>query len=104
MLAETVTGYIGQILDECELDGKAIKLLTELYNEALMEMRTDELEHLNNLLQEKHGEDITVKICSYEEDDGSTKYYHTSAKYGNSNSYNTPQEAYKAADAYLCSL
>ena len=35
MVAEMVTGYIGQVLDECELDGKAIKLLTELYNEAL---------------------------------------------------------------------
>ena len=104
MLAETVTGYIGQVLDECELDGKAIKLLTELYNEALMEMRIDELESLNKLLQAKHGEDITVKIHSYEEDDGSIKYYYTSAKYQNSNSYDTPKEAYKAADAYLCSL
>ena len=38
MNAETVTGYVGQILDECEVDGKAIELLMELYNEALEEI------------------------------------------------------------------
>ena len=38
MNAETVTGYVGQILDERELDAKAIKLLMELYNEALEEL------------------------------------------------------------------
>lgn len=38
MYPEMVTGTIGQVLDECELDGKAIELLTELYNEALKEM------------------------------------------------------------------
>lgn len=64
----------------------------------------DELEYLNRKLQEKHGEDITVKICSYKEDDGSIKYYYTSAKYGESDSFNTPEAAYKAADAYLYNL
>ena len=38
MYAETVTGYIGQILDECDIDEKARELLTELYNEALEEL------------------------------------------------------------------
>lgn len=38
MLEETVTGYIGQILDECEIDEKARELLAELYREALEEM------------------------------------------------------------------
>ena len=42
MCAETVTGYIGQVLDECELDTKAIKLLSELYNEALKELEGDD--------------------------------------------------------------
>ena len=36
--AETVTGYVGQILDECEIDEKARKLLTELYSIALKEL------------------------------------------------------------------
>ena len=59
-----------------------------------------ELEHFNKLLQEKHGEDITVKICSYEEDDGSTKYYY-STRYSDSDSYDTAKEAYQEADKYL---
>ena len=48
MLAETVTGYVGQILDECELDGRAIKLLTELYNEALEEINGKEMIQWNS--------------------------------------------------------
>lgn len=42
MYAETVTGYVGQILDECEIDEKARELLTELYNEALVELNNEE--------------------------------------------------------------
>ena len=42
MYAETVTGFVGQILDECEIDEKARKLLTELYNEALVELNNEE--------------------------------------------------------------
>ena len=42
MYAETVTGYVGQILDECEIDEKARTLLTELYNEALEELNSEE--------------------------------------------------------------
>ena len=30
--AEIVTGYVGQILDECEVDGHAIQLLQKLYD------------------------------------------------------------------------
>ena len=42
MYAETVTGYVGQILDECEIDEKARELLMELYNEALEELNSKE--------------------------------------------------------------
>ena len=42
MYAETVTGFVGQILDECEIDEKASDLLTELYNEALAELNGEE--------------------------------------------------------------
>ena len=42
MYAETVTGFVGQILDECKIDEKARELLTELYNEALKELETEE--------------------------------------------------------------
>lgn len=41
MYAETVTGFVGQILDECEIDEKARELLTELYNEALAELNEE---------------------------------------------------------------
>lgn len=40
--AEIVTGYVGQILDECEIDEKARNLLMELYNEALKELELGE--------------------------------------------------------------
>jgi len=35
LLPEYVTGYIGQIIDECEVDNKALVLLEELYGIAL---------------------------------------------------------------------
>lgn len=38
MYADTVTGFIGQVLEECEIDEKARELLTELYNEAYQEL------------------------------------------------------------------
>lgn len=41
MYAETVTGYVGQILDECEIDESARVLLMELYNEALEELNKE---------------------------------------------------------------
>lgn len=41
MYAKTVTGYVGQILDECEIDEKARALLMELYNEALAELNKE---------------------------------------------------------------
>jgi hypothetical protein len=43
MYAEMVTGFVGQILDECEIDEKARALLMELYNEALNEMEMGEV-------------------------------------------------------------
>ena len=35
---ELVTGIVGQILDECILDGRARKLLDELYQSACQEV------------------------------------------------------------------
>ena len=39
MNAETVSGYVGQVLDECLLDAKAYRLLVDLYNKALEESK-----------------------------------------------------------------
>ena len=44
--AEIVTGYVGQILDECEVDGHAIQLLQKLYDiakKSLMERYEEEI-------------------------------------------------------------
>ena len=38
LTAELVTGYIGQVVDECEIDEKARKLLMILYEVALNEI------------------------------------------------------------------
>ena len=43
MNAEIVTGYIGQVFDECEVDGKALSLLQELYDIANEESETDSI-------------------------------------------------------------
>lgn len=44
MLAETVTGYVGQVLDECDIDGHAHELLHELYDIAYKELTGEEEE------------------------------------------------------------
>lgn len=59
------------------------------------------LEKYNAMLREIYGENITVKIKSYIEDDGNEYYYYTSKKYGDSDAYETVEEAYKEADIYL---
>ena len=59
------------------------------------------LDRYNAMLRKTHGKNITVQIKSYIEDDDSEWYYYTSAKYGDSNAYETIEEAYKEADSYL---
>ena len=59
------------------------------------------LNRYNDMLRKTHGENITVEIKSYIEDDDSEWYYYTSTKYGDSNAYETIEEAYKEADDYL---
>lgn len=36
--ADTITGYVGQVLEECDIDNKACTLLTELYNIAVAKL------------------------------------------------------------------
>ena len=55
----------------------------------------------NEMLKKDYGQDITVQIKSYVEDDGSVFYYYTSARYGDSDAYATIIEAYDAACLYL---
>lgn len=62
---------------------------------------TDLLRFFNAKLRNKYGQKITVKLHSYEEDDGSIWFYYTSAKYGDSDAYPTASEAYHEADDYL---
>ena len=55
----------------------------------------------NKMLKERHGKNITVEIKSYVEDDDSIWYYYTSARYGDSDGFQTVKEAYDDADLYL---
>lgn len=59
------------------------------------------LEKYNKMLKAEYGENITVEIKSYIEDDDSELYYYTSAKHGNSDAYETVEEAYKNVCLYL---
>lgn len=59
------------------------------------------LEKYNLMLKADFGENITVQIKSYIEDDGSEWYYYTSSRYGDSDAYETAEEAYAAAAIYL---
>lgn len=54
----------------------------------------------NQKLKDEYG-DVTVEIKSYIEDDGSTYYYYTSARYGDSDAFETIEEAYSDACIYL---
>ena len=62
------------------------------------------LEKYNSMLKEMYGQNITVQIKSYIEDDGNTWFYFTSVRYGDSDAYASIEEAYKQADMYLKSL
>ena len=60
------------------------------------------LDKYNAMLKEEYGKDITVKLTSYIEDDGSEWYRYTSARYGDSdNAFETIEEAYSDACLYL---
>ena len=62
----------------------------------------DELvEFFNAKLRDDFGEDITVKICSYEECDGSTQFYYTTTRNGDIYGFETATQAYSDAGIYL---
>ena len=62
----------------------------------------DDILHMyNKMLREEYGEGVTVEIKSYEEDDGTTWFYYTSARYGDSYAFETAKEAYDDACIYL---
>ena len=60
------------------------------------------LEKYNAMLKEHYGRSITVELISrIDEDDGSEWFYYTSARYGESDGFETLKEAYDAACLYL---
>ena len=71
----------------------------------MMFVRTREkfttIEECNDALRMTHGKDITVQIKSYVEDDDSIWYYYASARYGDSDAYETLEAAYENANDYL---
>ena len=61
----------------------------------------NEIKKYNDMLKKEYGEDITVKIKNYIEDDGSKVYYFSSVLNGDSESFETVREAYDYACMYL---
>lgn len=58
------------------------------------------VEHYNQKLREKYGKSIKVEIISCHDDDDEV-YYAYQNKFGVSDVYDTPEQAYEAADDYL---
>ena len=61
----------------------------------------NEIDKYNKMLKEEYGEDITVEIKNYINDDGSKVYYFSSALNENSGGFETVREAYDYACMYL---
>ena len=62
-----------------------------------------EVELYNKKLQERHGKSIKVEIISCCDDDDEVYYAYTN-KFGVSDVYKTPEQAYEAADDYLTNI
>lgn len=62
---------------------------------------TNEIEKYNKMLKEEYGENITVEIKSNTDDDGSEYYYYISAYKGDSDDFETIEDAYNDACIYL---
>lgn len=62
------------------------------------------IDKYNELLREEFGMDIAVQIKSNSEDDDSIRFLFTSAKYGDSYSYDTAEKTYSEARKYLLSF
>lgn len=103
-----ITGVLGVWLAgdfDYEVPSEVIRLLEKVYQICIKEYEINhDIEKYNDMLKEKYGENITVKIKSYIEDDGSRWYYFISTKYGESDSFETIEKAYEQADIYLDSL
>lgn len=61
------------------------------------------VEFYNKKLQERHGKSIRVEIISCCDDDDKMYFAYTT-KFGVSNVYETPGQAYEAADDYLTNI
>ena len=59
------------------------------------------IEQYNEKLRSDYGENITVQIKKHIEDDDNVFYYYTSARYEDSDFFETIKEAYDAACLYL---
>lgn len=61
------------------------------------------VEQYNEKLRARHGGSINVQIISCHDDDDNMYYAYTT-KFGVSNVYETPEQAYYAADDYLSNI
>ena len=76
-----------------------------IWKTAIKQMKRLAMKHLlreyNEMLRKTHGKGITVQLRTVIDNDGEAYYYYTSSKYGDSDNYDTPEEAYEAANEYL---
>lgn len=108
-----IADYIDIVAYEFEGDVEAFSADTELetiqfkgsWKTAIKKMKQLAMKHVlreyEEMLRKTHGESITVYLKSVIDDDGEAYYYYVCAKYGESDNYDTPEEAYKEADDYL---
>ena len=59
------------------------------------------VEQYNEKLRARHGNSIKVKIISCHDDDDDNMYYAYTTKFGVSDTYETSEQAYEAANDYL---
>lgn len=102
-----ITGTIGEWLDidfDSEVPNEVIELLKKAYEFSVNKMDNKDkviIDKYNFMLKKRYGKNITVEIKSYIDDDKNIQYYYTSARYDNSDVYETIEEAYDKACIYL---
>lgn len=101
---DDITETLGVWLD-MDIDGlvpyKCIELLEKAYKIAVEQLEViSMMDKYNKMLKAEYGENITVEIKGGF-DDGNEFFYYTSARYGDSDRFETIEEAYKEASNYL---
>jgi hypothetical protein len=105
LIAEQWDNWMAQMEDEIKDEKrKYYKLKHDEFLSDAIKVIGDETEYYNQKLKDTFGSYITVEIESTFSDDDSIKYYYKGARCGESDMYNTAEEAYKNAYDYLYNI